>query len=833
MIQIYKQNNIDFESNGDIILLPYICYIDTATWELNLNHPIDDDGRWSYIIEDAVLKVPSFNGDQLFRIICKTKMDSGVEAIAKPIFFDSKDDCMLMDIRPTNKNGQQALNILMEGTKYSGQSNITKISTAYYVTKNLMEALSSDDENSFLNRWGGEILYDNYTVIINEKLGTDRGVVLQYGKNIPVDGLSEEVSMEDVTTRIIPKAYNGYMLDTSSPWVDSPLINKYPKVRTRTIEYSDIKLKEDAQENDLENGVIVCDTLEALRDELIKKCIKEFKNGIDKPKVTITVDMVMLHKSVEYEDYKVLEEITKGDVIHCKHDKLGVITDARIVNLTYDCILDCIESVVIGDAAYNYINDTSSVIQSVSQVVDNAKGTIIAEKVAGIINGITAQLRIQRSISKKLEARALFMEDTDTNSPLFGATSWGTSGIEFTKRRTADGKDWDWSTALNANGLIADAIITGLLSDRTGNNYWNLDTGTFVTKFAKIVQATITDAVITGTLHGATIIGGEITGSRITGNEITNGNNFRVDTNGNMVAKNANFSGDITGSRITGSTINTTENINVGNNICLNLDSLAPYKVINAGQGAFIGFNYTEKYKNRSCDLTCENETGGLSNIRVWSSDKSNSVTIRTSANEKNSSINVGEEYIDISAQISIVASNDFLLIGNFSATGTKNRIVKTENYGNCLLNAVESTTAIFEDNGNGCINAEGYCTIFFNEIFLQTINTKCDYFVQLTKKNQGDLWCSEKTENYFIVEGLPSTKFDWNVKAKQRDYETSNLDIAKDYDAQTSINNEAKNQDEMLDRELKESLTSQTTFENEVVEYYESYMKEQEVTYE
>ncbi|MEG1463199.1 MAG: phage tail spike protein, partial [Anaerorhabdus sp.] len=156
MIQIYKQNNIDFESNGDIILLPYICYIDTATWELNLNHPIDDDGRWSYIIEDAVLKVPSFNGDQLFRIICKTKMDSGVEAIAKPIFFDSKDDCMLMDIRPTNKNGQQTLNILMEGTKYSGQSNITKISTAYYVTKNLMEALSSDDENSFLNRWGGE-----------------------------------------------------------------------------------------------------------------------------------------------------------------------------------------------------------------------------------------------------------------------------------------------------------------------------------------------------------------------------------------------------------------------------------------------------------------------------------------------------------------------------------------------------------------------------------------------------------------------------------------------------------------------------------------------------
>lgn len=30
--------------------------------------------------------------------------------------------------------------------------------------------------------------------------------------------------MNDVVTRIIPKAYNGYMIEGDAPWVDSPLI---------------------------------------------------------------------------------------------------------------------------------------------------------------------------------------------------------------------------------------------------------------------------------------------------------------------------------------------------------------------------------------------------------------------------------------------------------------------------------------------------------------------------------------------------------------------------------------------------------------------------------
>ena len=72
------------------------------------------------------------------------------------------------------------------------------------------------------------------------------------------------------------------------------------------------------------------------------------------------------------------------------------------------------------------------------------------------------------------------MEDLDPDSDLFGCMTWGTQGLQLATRRTADGKDWDWTTAVTARvNLLADAIIAGILTDKTGKNYWNLDTGEF------------------------------------------------------------------------------------------------------------------------------------------------------------------------------------------------------------------------------------------------------------------------------------------------------------------------------------------------------------------
>ena len=163
MIEVYRANNTNYKKNGDMPLLPTeakICVELNGTWVLELEHPIDNEDRWKFLEEEAVVKCPSFNGDQLFRIKSIEKNDDSVFVKTYPIFFDSKNDCFLTDVRPTGKNGQEALNIMLApNKKYSAQSDIARKATAYYEYMNLMEAINGDNANSFLNRWGGGIYY--------------------------------------------------------------------------------------------------------------------------------------------------------------------------------------------------------------------------------------------------------------------------------------------------------------------------------------------------------------------------------------------------------------------------------------------------------------------------------------------------------------------------------------------------------------------------------------------------------------------------------------------------------------------------------------------------
>ena len=481
MIQIYSPGNENFEYNGDMILMPSSCEIVVelnGSWELQLDHPLDNEGRYKYIQENAVVKAPSFNEEQKFRIYKIEPTISGITAYARPIFMDAANDCFLMDVRPTAKNGQAALDIMCAvNTKYKGQSNITTVNTAYYIRQNLIQAINGDIDQSFINRWGGEILFDNYTIIINQRAGGNYGAEVRYRKNI--SDVNSSVDMSNVITRIVPVAYNGHMIDSTTPWVDSENIDKYPIIYIREIQYDDVKMREDAQEDDEENGVIICDTQQELTTALIQKATETFDNeGVDLPSISIDVDMVLLQDTEEYKDFKALETVSLGDDVKCIYEPLGIDVTSRVVALTYDCLLKRVTNVTLGEFQDNYFDDMSSIYNRVESSI-RPDGTLVAEKINGILNGIYTQLKIQSTVAQKVEGSAFVVEDTDPESPLYGCMVWGTQGLEISTTRTADGRDWDFSTAITAQGIVADAIITGILSDKTGQNYWNLDTGEF------------------------------------------------------------------------------------------------------------------------------------------------------------------------------------------------------------------------------------------------------------------------------------------------------------------------------------------------------------------
>ena len=483
MIQLYKAiavgNPTDFTHNGDMTLMPtsaQVHVILNGAWEATLEHPIDADGRWKYITEDAVVKMPSFNGEQLFRIKQTEKKDSGVSAVLEPIFYDSMDECFLEDIRPTKKNGQEAIDLMTTPhPKYSGRSNIKKISTAYYEYKNLMEAINGDDDNSFINRWGGEILFDNYSVIIHDRVGGDYGVELRYGKNIPLDGLVETIDTRGIATIIYPVAYNGRRM-SGDGYISSDIVYDYPTVKVVTMTFEDVKLAEDASEDDAENGVIICDDQEALDKALTDKCKEQFELGLDKPKISISADMVLLSDTEDYNDYKVLETVSLGDTIHCRHNRLGIVTDARVIELTYDSLSKKVTDVVLGDFQRDYFSDVSSAVNRIDSAI-RSDGTVMADKIAGFINGAVTRLGAQYNAAKKQDVLAILFENLDETSPMFGALAIGTQGILISRQRTSDNRGWEWTLAIDYSGIIADTIVAGVLSDRQGKNYWDLDKG--------------------------------------------------------------------------------------------------------------------------------------------------------------------------------------------------------------------------------------------------------------------------------------------------------------------------------------------------------------------
>lgn len=479
MIQLYNPTNTDYTRNGDMTLMPTsaeVHVILNGAWEASLEHPIDAEGRWKYITEDAVVKMPSFNGEQLFRIKQTEKKDSGVSAVLEPIFYDSMNDCFLEDVRPTKANGQEALNLMVKpNLRYSGRSNITKISTAYYEYKNLMEAINGDDDNSFINRWGGEILFDNESVIINDRVGGDYGVELRYGKNIPTDGLLETIDTREVITIIHPVAYNGRRMSNNG-YVSSDIVGNYPIPKVATMTFEDVKLAEDASEDDAENGIIICANQEELDKALTDKCKEQFEMGLDKPKISISADMVLLSDTENYKDYKVLETVSLGDTIHCRHNRIGIVTDARVIELTYDSLSKKVTGVVLGDFQRDYFADVSSAVNRIDGAI-RSDGTVMADKIAGFINGAVTRLGAQYNAAKKQDVLAILFENLDETSPMFGALAIGTQGILISRQRTADNRSWEWTLAIDYNGIIADTIVAGVISDRQGKNYWDLDKG--------------------------------------------------------------------------------------------------------------------------------------------------------------------------------------------------------------------------------------------------------------------------------------------------------------------------------------------------------------------
>ncbi len=124
-----------------------------------------------------------------------------------------------------------------------------------------------------------------------------------------------------------------------------------------------------------------------------------------------------------------------------------------------------------------------------------------------------------------------------------------------------------------------------------------------------------------------------------------------------------------------------------------------------------------------------------------------------------------------------VYVNGNLYCTGSLSCGGDKARTIITDTYGDVKLYAYETTTPYFGDLGSAELDENGLCYIFLDEIFKETVLSNFEYYVFLQKYNADDLYLIKKTPNYFVVQGKPYQKFDFEIKCRQKGTENMRLD--------------------------------------------------------
>lgn len=505
MITLHDAFCEDFKNNGIGILRDCTSaeVNETINGELSLQIKYPVGGYlYAQLIEGNIIVSDIGYGErQAFRIQTVTKYLKEISVYATHIFYDLSDN-LLEDIYPRNLTGGQAITYILGHTQFDhnfqGSSNITEQSTARLVRKNIVEALLGDESNSYINRWGGEIERDNFNIRMLQKRGNDTGMQIRYSKNLT--GVEYKVDRTNIATRIMPKGFNTLLLPEL--YIDSPNIKLYPHPIIKIIDYSDVYVRE--QEDD-ENGYL---TLAEAYTALRTLARKEFANGIDLPSITTTIDFVELGTTEEYKAYKNLESLSIGDKVSLYIPYLNVDVSQRVYKTTYDVLRNRYTKFEMGAVKTNYVSQaisSSSTLQDVTlpnllELATKTSTEIASEQVENALSGYIVKTNEQ-----------LYIMDTDDVTTAVNVWKWDKLGLSYS------------STGINGPYTIVlskGKVLTNMLN---GNIPTNMLEGTITTSMltGKILTSMLSGKISTDMLEGniaTSILTGKISTDMLEGN---------------------------------------------------------------------------------------------------------------------------------------------------------------------------------------------------------------------------------------------------------------------------------------------------------------------------
>lgn len=489
-IRVYEFNQTSFNNNGICTLFPKSAVItrdlNEYKYYLDLTHPIDETGKWKEITQDRIIVA----NEQPFRIKFVQKTSREIVAYCEQIFFDLNNN-FIEDTNIKGKNGNTALNQILSNTNYahpfSGTSNIQITNNSRLVRKNVLSAIIGDNENSFVNRWGGELDIDGFAFKINTRIGRNNGYKVEYSKNMT--GINAKFDMRNVVTKIRPVGFDGIKLEEL--FVDSPLINSYAMPIIREYKYEDVKWKGSpnyqAPLDGEDDGAY--ETLAEAQAELKRRALAEFsENEVDLPTVNYNVNFVELSNTDEYANYQALSSINIGDDVVIRHKILDIDIPARCTAYKYNCLTCNFDEITLGHYNKNFFTDVKNAMND----VDSVKSTL--QELPKQLNDILQQSKeyVTDFINGGFGGyvyytpNAIYILDNPDVNVAKNVAVFNMNGLGFSN----DGINGTFETAITRDGhivadfidtgiLTADIIKTGILESKNGKSWLDMSTGDF------------------------------------------------------------------------------------------------------------------------------------------------------------------------------------------------------------------------------------------------------------------------------------------------------------------------------------------------------------------
>lgn len=512
-------------------------WIDPNGFELITEHKIEDNANAIQEVQS-----PWMITDQLFRIY---EVERGLEKVtvsARHITYD-----LLYDATHYYYGSDQAVslqttldNILGKSygfqTRFHAYTNVTNTQTGLsFRGKNEIECFL-DPEDGVCAKFDVDMIRDNYDLYFLHDPGINRGVRIQYGKNLT--GISYKDNTEELVTRIIPtgETKNGEEFFLAGPveqqCVDSKYINDYPIIHVYYMKCENCKIGDKD-----ENGGKITEAV--ARARMRAQAQKMFDSGCDLPKIEMSVEFINLGDTEEYKQFRNLENCFLYDYVIIQHPKMNIDVTAQIVKMEWDCLLDRMNSVEIGTVGKTLANTGITSWQ----IPSGFSGAKIAQETIGsaaLRSDIVAAKHIQSDTisanhiqanavtAGKIAAGAITTDKLDAGSVT--AEKIAANAIESTKIKagsiTTDKLDAGSVTAekIAANAVEADKIKAGAVTaNKISANAVTAEkiSAEAITSDKIKAGAVTTGKLAAGAVTAETIASGTITADRIKTKTIT------------------------------------------------------------------------------------------------------------------------------------------------------------------------------------------------------------------------------------------------------------------------------------------------------------------------